>query len=230
MPLNRAEQGWLDFRHIDTWLFDLDNTLYPLESGLAGRMSEKITDFVETLTGLDRPEALALQKRYLREHGLTLRGLMTDHGVDPDVFHAIHHDVPLNCLAPDAALKAALMRLPGRRIIFTNADARHAERVIEALDLGGIFEAVFHIGSAAFEPKPAPGAFTNLIAAHDIDPSRTAFFEDTEANLAPAAALGMTTVLIGGHADQSTAAFVHHRAPALSLFLATLRLHETTLR
>ena len=87
MPVTRSAVG-ADLRHIDTWLFDLDNTLYPLESGLAGRMSPRITDFVERLTGLPRPEALALQKRYLAEHGLTLRGLMDHHGVDPDVYHA----------------------------------------------------------------------------------------------------------------------------------------------
>jgi putative hydrolase of the HAD superfamily len=212
---------------VDTWLFDLDNTLYPPESGLAARMSPLITDFVESLTGLPRDEALALQKRYLVEHGLTLRGLMDQHGVDPDQYHAMFHEVPLDCLVPDAALTAALRRLPGRRLVFTNADARHAERVLEALDLGGLFDDVFHIGSAEFAPKPSPLAFERIMAAHAIDPGRTAFFEDIEQNLAPAAELGMTTVLVGPHAEANRSPFVHYRTPALAPFLAAARVMET---
>jgi putative hydrolase of the HAD superfamily len=215
-----------DLRHIDTWLFDLDNTLYPLESGLAARMSPRITDFVEALTGLPRPEALKLQKRYLADHGLTLKGLMDHHGVDPDDFHAVFHDVPLDGLAPDAGLTAALRRLPGRRLIFTNSDARHTERVLEALGLKDVFDDVFHIGSAAFSPKPAPEAFERIVAAHAFDPAGAIFFEDSELNLAPAAALGMTTVLVGAHAAASTAPFVHYRTPALTPFLAAARVKE----
>lgn len=216
-----------DLRHIDTWLFDLDNTLYPLESGLAARMSPRITDFVERLTGLPRPEAFALQKRYLAEHGLTLRGLMENHGVDPDVYHAVFHDVPLDCLEPDPALEAALRRLPGRRLIFTNSDAIHTGRVVEALGLNGLFEDVFHIKAAAFSPKPSRAAFDAIVKAHAIAPRVTAFFEDSERNLQPAAGLGMTTVLVGAHADASTAAFVHYRTPALAPFLAAARLKES---
>jgi len=225
MPLD-IHRG-ADLRHVDTWLFDLDNTLYPLESGLAARMSPRITDFVERLTGLPRPEALALQKRYLADHGLTLRGLMDHHGVDPDVYHAVFHDVPLDCLVPDPALAAALRRLPGRRLIFTNSDDIHTERVLQALGLAGLFEDVFHIGSAAFAPKPSRAAFDAIVRAHAIEPRTAAFFEDAEHNLEPAAELGMTTVLVGAHAQASTAAFVHHRTPALAPFLAAARLRES---
>jgi putative hydrolase of the HAD superfamily len=228
MPLAPTDARGADLRHVETWLFDLDNTLYPLESGLAGRMSPRITDFVETLTGLPRPEALALQKRYLAEHGLTLRGLMTHHGVDPDIYHATFHDVPLDCLDVDEPLKAALRRLPGRRLIFTNSDDIHTERVLDALGLTGLFEGVFHIGSADFAPKPSPLAFQRILAAHDIIPAVTAFFEDSERNLEPAAALGMTTVLVGAHALASTAPFVHYRTATLAPFLARARVKETT--
>jgi putative hydrolase of the HAD superfamily len=216
-----------DLRRVDTWLFDLDNTLYPLDSGLSARMTPRITDYVAALTGLPRPEALALQKRYLADHGLTLKGLMDHHGVDPDHYHAMVHDVPLDCIGPDEALTAALRRLPGRRLIFTNADAAHAGRVLEALGVGDLFEDVFHIGSAGFVPKPAPEAFERIIAAHHIDPSATAFFEDSERNLEPAAALGMTTVLVGADAAASQAPFVHHRTADLADFLARARLKET---
>jgi putative hydrolase of the HAD superfamily len=218
MPLTDAAVG-ADLRHVDTWLFDLDNTLYPLESGL--------TDFVETLTGLPRPEALALQKRYFADLGLTLKGLMDHHDVDPDVYHATFHDIPLDCLTADAGLRAALLRLPGRRLIFTNSDGIHTQRVLEALELTGLFEAVFHIGSAAFAPKPAPEAFARLVAAHAITPATTAFFEDAAANLKPAFDLGMTTVLVGAHAEASQAPFVDHRTETLAPFLAAARVGES---
>jgi putative hydrolase of the HAD superfamily len=214
-----------DLSHVDTWLFDLDNTLYPLESGLAAAMSPRITDFVEALLGLPRPEALALQKRYLAEKGLTLRGLMDHHGVDPDVYHARFHDVPLDMLERDEELRAALARLPGRRLIFTNSDDIHTARVLERLGLSDLFEEVFHIASAGFEPKPSPAAFERILAAHAIVPAVTAFFEDSERNLEPAALLGMTTILVGAHAPASTAAFVHYRTASLAPFLAAARLN-----
>ena len=218
--------GGADLRHIDTWLFDLDNTLYPLESGLAHKVSARITDFVAGLTGLPHDEAHRLQKRYLAEHGLTLRGLMDHHGVDPDVFHAHLHDVPLDCLERDEALAAALARLPGRRLIFTNADDVHAGRVLEHLSLGDLFDEVFHIGSAVFAPKPSLEAFERLIAAHAIEPATAAFFEDAAHNLAPAAALGMTTVLVGLGAERCRAPYVHHRAENLAAFLAAAQVKE----
>ncbi len=216
-----------DLRHIDTWLFDLDNTLYPYESGLAGLMEPRITQFVMDLTGLSRDEAYGLQKQYLVEHGLTLRGLMLHHDVDPDVYHARFHDMPLDGLVPDLDLRMSLVRLPGRRLVFTNADDVHAARVLDQLGIADLFEDVFHIASAAFEPKPSPVAFERIIAAHAIEPARTAFFEDSERNLAPAADLGMTTVLVGSRSTQSEALFVHHRTEHLAPFLNRAQIKET---
>jgi putative hydrolase of the HAD superfamily len=215
-----------DLRHIDTWLFDLDNTLYPAESGFMGEIVVRITDFVERFTGLPRDEAYRLQKDYLVEHGLTLKGMMLNHGVDPAEFHAIFHDMSLEALAHSPDLLAALERLPGRRLIFTNADDVHADRVLARLGLAHLFDDVFHIGSAGYEPKPSPEAFARMNAAHSINPAVTAFFEDAERNLAPAAQLGMTTVLVGAHAAHSTAHFVHHRTHTLAPFLASAQLRE----
>lgn len=215
-----------DLSHIDTWLFDLDNTLYPAESGFMAEIVVRMTDFVEKVTGLPRDEAFRLQKTYLAEHGLTLKGMMLNHGVDPRDFHAIFHDMSLEALAHDPDLLGALERLPGRRLIFTNADDIHAERVLKRLGLGHLFDDVFHIGSAGYEPKPSREAFARIGAAHGIDPAVTAFFEDSERNLAPAADLGMTTVLVGAHAAQSTAPFIHHRTAKLAPFLTSARLKE----
>ncbi|MBA4794262.1 pyrimidine 5'-nucleotidase [Phenylobacterium sp.] len=216
-----------DLVHIDTWLFDLDNTLYPAESGFMSEIEARMTGFVMRVTGLPRDEAFALQKRYLAEHGLTLRGLMEHHGVDPLEFNALFHDLSLDALAHDAELLAALDRLPGRRLIFTNADDIHAERVLKHLGLDHLFDDVFHIESFGFRPKPDPAAFDAMLEAHGLAPDATAFFEDSERNLAPAAALGMTTVLVGPHAPASSAPFVQHRTEKLAPFLANARLRET---
>ncbi|HEY1749710.1 MAG TPA: pyrimidine 5'-nucleotidase [Caulobacteraceae bacterium] len=215
-----------DLSHVDTWLFDLDNTLYPLDSGLGRDISERITAYVEGLTGLPRDEARALQERYLAEHGLTLRGLMLHHGVDPDHYHAMFADLPLEAIARDPALAAAIARLPGRRLIFTNADAGHTARILDRLGIAGLFDAVFHIESAGFAAKPDLKAFELLIDAHAIAPRRTCFFEDRALNLAPAFALGMTTVLVGPHAQANTDRFVRHRAPRLAEFLQAARVWE----
>lgn len=215
-----------DLRHVDTWLFDLDNTLYPVESGFMGEIERRMTAFVQKVTGLERDEAYRLQKSYLAEHGLTLIGMMKNHGVDPRDFHALFHDMSLEALAHDPALIAAIARLPGRRLIFTNADDIHAERVLQRLGLSHLFSDVFHIGSAGYTPKPHPDAFERMSAAHGIDPAVTAFFEDSERNLAPAAELGMTTVLVGPHAPASAAPFVQYKTDKLAPFLERARLKD----
>jgi putative hydrolase of the HAD superfamily len=216
-----------DLRQIDVWLFDLDNTLYPLETDFMRLIEARMTAFVARELALPRDAAWALQKRYLHEHGTTLAGLMANHGVDPERFLDEVHDVSLDALTPDADLRAGLERLPGRRLVFTNGDARHADRVLERLALADAFEAVFHIAAADYVPKPDPKTFARMIQAHAVDPRRACFFEDSEKNLAPAAALGMTTVLVGAHAAASSAAFVHFRTGALAPFLLSARVKET---
>lgn len=215
-----------DLRHVDTWLFDLDNTLYPAESGFMGEIERRMTAYVGRVTGLPRDEAYKLQKTYLAEYGLTLRGLVEHHGVEPAEFHTIFHDMSLEALAQDAELVAAISRLPGRRLIFTNADDFHARRVLEHLGLANLFEDIFHIGSADYVPKPNIAAFEKLNDAHGIDPKTTAFFEDSERNLKPAADLGMTTVLVGPHAAASTAPFIDYKTNNLASFLSDARLKK----
>lgn len=205
--------------HVETWLFDLDNTLYPAECELMSLIERKMTDFVARETGLPRPEALTLQTRYLHEHGTTLSGLMANHGVDPERFLDEVHDVDLGCVTPDPALAEGLGRLPGRRLVFTNGSQGHAERVLAHMGVAHLFEDVFHIASGDYIPKPSPRTFERLVAAHAIVPAAAAFFEDSERNLAPAAALGMTTVLVGAAAPASAADFVHHRTDDLPRFL-----------
>ena len=215
-----------DLAHIDTWLFDLDNTLYPEESGFMKQVEGRMTDFVAQAAGLPHDEAYVLQKKYFAEHGLTLKGLMLNHGTDPADFHALFHDLSLDVLARDHDLLDALRALPGRRFVFTNADDRHAERVLEHLGLTDLFDEVFHIHSFGFAPKPDPLGFERMIAAHELDPRATAFFEDSERNLKPAKDLGMTTVMVGPRAEASVAPFIDYKTAKLAPFLKSARLRE----
>ena len=216
-----------DLSHIDIWIFDLDNTLYPAGSEFMGLMENRMTEFVARETGLPRDQARALQKRYLHEHGTTLAGLMANHGVGPEPFLTEVHDISLETLEPIPELREAIARLPGRRLVFTNGDARHAERVLAHLGLDHLFEDVFHIAAADYIPKPRPEAFARMIDRHGVDPRVSAFFEDSERNLEPAAGLGMTTVLVGPGAARSTAGFVQHRTDDLAAFLKAARVKET---
>jgi putative hydrolase of the HAD superfamily len=215
-----------DLRHVEVWLFDLDNTLYPPETELMVQIEQRMTDFVARETGRSREGALALQMRYLHEHGATLAGLMAKHGVDPEAFLDEVHDVSLDVLAPDDELRDALARLPGRRLVFTNGDAAHAGRVLDRLAITDQFEAIFHIAAADYLPKPHPVTFRRMMDAHAVDPAKTAYFEDSVRNLAPAAELGMTTILVGPHAGVAEAPFVTHRTRRLAPFLASARVQE----
>ena len=208
-----------DLRHVDTWLFDLDDTLYPPECELMAMVDERMTRFVMRQTGLGHAEARALKTRYYHEHGTTLAGLMAFHGVDPAAFVEEVQDVAMDHMQPDPRLRAALRRLPGRRLVFTNAGGVYAAKVLERLGVADLFEDVFHLEAADYIPKPQLPTFERMVRRHLVTPATAAFFEDTERNLAPAAALGMTTVLIGPHALTSEAHFVHHRAETLPPFL-----------
>ena len=216
-----------DLSHIDQWVFDLDNTLYPIECEYMLLIEGRMTDFVVRQTGLEREAARALQKSYYHEHGTTLAGLMANHGVDPQAFLDEVHEVSMDRLLPDPELRAAIARLPGRRLVFTNGGSRHAERVLDKLELNDLFEDTFHLEAADFVPKPNLVSYESLISKHGVDPRRAAFFEDSEKNLKPAFDLGMTTILVGPKAEASEADFVHHRTRHLTPFLTGARLMET---
>ena len=215
-----------DLSHIDTWLFDLDNTLYPPECELMALVDERMTRFVMRQTGLLYDDARALKTRYYHEHGTTLAGLMAYHGVEPAAFIEEVQEVAMDNVEADPRLRAGLQRLPGRLLVFTNAGGRYAEKVLVRLGIGDLFEDVFHIEAADYIPKPQAETFNRMMRRHGVTPLSSAFFEDSERNLAPAADLGMTTVLVGAWAAQSTASFVHHRTDKLAPFLRNARVRD----
>ena len=187
--------------HVDTWIFDLDNTLYPASADLFGLIDVRMTTFIQNLLGLEPGEARALQKGFFREHGTTLSGLMQAHGVDPHEFLAFVHDVELDAVAEDRRLVRAVAALPGRKLIFTNGDEPYARRVLAKLGLGESFEAIHDIHACAYQPKPHPQSYAAMCAALHVDPPRALFVEDMARNLVPAKALGMVTVWVNNGSE-----------------------------
>jgi putative hydrolase of the HAD superfamily len=185
-----------DLSHIETWVFDLDNTLYPASSSLFPQIDIRMRRFIAELLQLSLDEAFILQKRYYREFGTTLRGLMQVHKIEPDEFLAYVHDIDCTVLDVAPRLDAVLSRLQGRKLIFTNGSEHHAENVMAQLGISHHFEGIFDIRAADFIPKPQPECYHMMIKRHCIDPRQALMVEDIQRNLAPAAALGMTTLWV----------------------------------
>lgn len=190
-----------DFAHIDTWIFDLDNTLYPAKADLFGLIDIKMGEFIQTLLGCDPVEARRVQKGYFMAHGTTLAGLMRDHDTDPREFLDYVHDISLDRIVADHDLIDHIAMLPGRRLIFTNGDAAYAARVLAKLGLSDAFELIHDIHACAYVPKPDPSGYAMLCDIHGINPTRSIFFEDMARNLIPAKALGMTTVWVNNGSE-----------------------------
>lgn len=188
--------------HVRNWIFDLDNTLYPASANLFAMVDTRIGDYVRTLLRVDAAEAHRVQKAYFHAHGTTLSGLMAEHGVDPHHYLDFVHDVDMTVLEPNAALVAALARLPGRKLVFTNGDAPYAGKVLDRLGMADSFEGVYDIHATAYRPKPEPVAYQGLCEAYGLDPRESLFVEDMARNLKPAKAIGMTTVWIDNGSEQ----------------------------
>lgn len=183
-----------DPTRVDCWIFDLDNTLYPAETCLFDQIDVRMGAYIADLLGCDHAEARRVQKMYFHDHGTTLAGLMHFHGVDPYEFLAYVHDVDMAPLARAPRLEERLMRLPGRRLVFTNGDAAYATRVMDALGITHCFEGLWDIHAMDYKPKPEPSAYRGFVSAFGVDPTRSVFFEDSARNLTPAKAMGMQTV------------------------------------
>lgn len=201
--------------HVDVWVFDLDNTLYPADSNLFDQVHQRMGRFIVERLGLAWDEARALQKRYFHEHGTTLRGLMTVNRVDPDDYLSFVHDIDVTPVPPSPGLDRSLARLAGRKIVFTNGSVGHATRVLDRLGVTHHFEAIEDIVSAGFVPKPNPDPYDGLVDRNGFDPARAVMVEDMAVNLGPAHALGMTTVWVRTPHTFShpphPAPHVHHR-------------------
>ncbi|MFZ1922995.1 MAG: pyrimidine 5'-nucleotidase [Xanthobacteraceae bacterium] len=184
------------FRHVDTWVFDLDNTLYPHHLNLWQQVDVRIRDYIVAFLKISHEEAFRLQKDYYRRYGTTMRGLMEEHGLQPDEFLEIVHQIDHSPLQPNPALGAAIAELPGRKFILTNGTLHHANAVMRRLGISEHFDDVFDIRAAEFEPKPRPVVYQRFLARSRVNPGNAAIFEDLARNLEVPHALGMITVLV----------------------------------
>ena len=184
------------FAHVDTWIFDLDNTLYPHDSRVWPQIDDRITLYIANLFGLDGLSARALQKYFYHRYGTTLRALIDEYGIDPYDFLDFAHDIDHSDIELNASLGAAIERLPGRKLILTNGSRKHAENVAMKLGIYDHFEDVFDIVAADYVPKPDRRAYERFLDKHVVDPARAAMFEDIARNLVVPHDMGMTTTLI----------------------------------
>jgi len=208
------------FSHVETWVFDLDHTLYPPSARLFDLIELRMTAWVMEALGVGRAEADHLRTKYWREHGTTLAGLMREHDVNPGPYLEDVHDISMDRLTPDPVLAARIKALPGRRIVYTNGCAPYAERVLEARGLSGLFDAIYGVEHADFHPKPDRAAFDRVFSRDGLTPTRAAMFEDDPRNLAEPHAMGMRTVHVAP--ARLDAAHIHYHTDDLSGFLDQL--------
>lgn len=208
----------------DSWIFDLDNTLYSPKAGIFAQIDVRMASYIGELLQLDAGEARRVQKHFFQKYGTTLSGLMAEHGIEPHHFLDYVHDIDMSGIAPNPELAALIARLPGKYYIFTNADVHYAEKMLRQLGLEGLFQGIFDIHAQAYLPKPAPASYDKLCAAFNINPKRAIFFEDMARNLKPAHALGMTTVWLNNGAESGNLGahpdFIDYETPDLAPWLA----------
>ena len=183
---------------IKTWIFDLDNTLYPPEENIFSQIDQKMTSFIADNLKISNEEAFNIQKQNFIDHGTTLAGFMKtgNDKIDPDKFLEFVHDINLNSLQEDNDLRKILLLLPGKKYIFTNGTKKHAENVLKKLNLENIFQSIFGIKEANYLPKPNLETYNLFLKTYKIDPKTSIMFEDMGRNLIPAKELGMKTVLL----------------------------------
>ncbi len=184
------------FAHIDTWVFDLDNTLYPHHLNLWQQVDERIRNYIAKFLDTTYDDAFRKQKDFYRRYGTTMRGMMIEHGMNPDDFLDFVHQIDHSPIEPNPALGNALERLPGRKLILTNGTRAHADAVMRRLAVDRHFEDVFDIIAGELEPKPLPQTYDRFLTRHGVDAGKAAMFEDLARNLEVPHALGMTTVLV----------------------------------
>jgi putative hydrolase of the HAD superfamily len=228
-----SERPASGFDHVETWVFDLDNTLYPAECNLFAQIDRRMGEFIQNSFNIPLEEAQRLRESYYYEHGTTLAGLVLLHGTSPDDFLDYVHDIDLSGVLPSPELAMALDALPGRKFIFTNGSRKHAEAVMARLGVSNRFEDICDIHALEYiHPKPMREAYERFARAHGVVPRRAAMFDDLPHNLETAHQIGMTTVLVHGLTDhpehQAMAgwselpAHIHHRTDALPSFLTAV--------
>ena len=181
---------------INTWIFDLDNTLYSADSGIFQQVHVLMGKYVSNYLKIEIEEAKKLQKEYYKQHGTTLKGMMDNHGVDPDHFLSEVHRCDYSIIGPNKELNKELEKLEGRKIIYTNANRQHTNDVLKRLELTHMFKEIFDIKDANYIPKPEIKPYKQILSKYSIDPLSAIMFDDIAKNLVPAKNVGLTSVWI----------------------------------
>ena len=213
---------------INTWIFDLDNTLYSADSGIFQQVHRLMGEFISKELKINLSEAKKLQSKYYKQHGTTLRGMMDNHGVDPDFFLEEVHKLDYSIVGPNKKLNEELYKLQGRKIIYTNANKKHVINVLERIELLNFFDEIFDIKMANYIPKPEIKPYQQITNLFDIDVKNTAMFDDIAKNLVPAKKVGFTSVWIdAGYENfsddiQASKEYLDYQTTDLSLFLKNI--------
>ncbi len=181
---------------INTWIFDLDNTLYSADSGIFQQVHQLMGEFISKNLNMDMSDAKKLQSKYYKQHGTTLRGLMDNHGIDPDHFLDEVHRLDYSIVGSNKTLNEELHKLEGRKIIYTNANKKHVIDVLDRIDLSNFFDEIFDIKMANYIPKPELKPYEQIINLFNIEPKSSAMFDDIAKNLVPAKKVNFTSVWI----------------------------------
>jgi putative hydrolase of the HAD superfamily len=208
-----------------TWLFDLDNTLHNASPHIFPHINRSMREYIERHLGVDEQEATRIRQTYWDRYGATLTGLVRHHGVDPRHFlHETHQFEDLHRMVVfERGLKAMLRRLPGRKIIFSNAPRHYTEAVLRLAGIRHEFDAVYSIEQLRFRPKPAISGFLRILRRERLDPKRCVMVEDSLINLVTARRLGIKTVWVSAGLRRSTHVDVRlRRVTRLPAFLGRL--------
>ena len=210
---------------INTWIFDLDNTLYSADSGIFQQVHKLMGEFISKNLNINLTEAKKLQSKYYKQHGTTLRGMMDNHGIDPDYFLNEVHKLDYSIVGPNKILNKELQKLEGRKIIYTNANKQHVIEVLKRIELSNFFDEIFDIKMANYIPKPEIKPYEQIINLFDIEPNSSAMFDDIAKNLVPAKKVGFISVWIdAGYENfsddiQASKNYIDYETRDLSLFL-----------
>tara|TARA_B100000700_G_C14654571_1_gene673554 strand:+ start:71 stop:736 length:666 start_codon:yes stop_codon:yes gene_type:complete len=186
----------MNINNYNTWIFDLDNTLYSAETGIFDQVDVLMGEFISKHLNLDIVEAKKIQKKFFKQFGTTLKGLMDEYNIEPEYFLEEVHKLDYSIVKADPLLKSSIEKLNGNKIIYTNANRSHVNEILKRLKMENIFDNVYDITDANYIPKPDLSSYQKLVEKYKIDAHKTIMFDDIARNLIPASKLGFTTVWI----------------------------------
>ncbi len=217
-----------NLRNKKNLLLDLDGTVYQDLESVFGQVSKLMTKYISEKLNVDLKKAKELQTNYFYKYNTSLNGLMIHHDIPPKEFLKYVHDIDLSFMKKDIVLRSELEKLNMRKLIFTNGSTDHAKNVLSHLGIDDLFENIFDITDAEYQPKPEPKAFDLMTKKFDIDPSETIYVEDIAKNLSIGKERGCTTVWLINNEEwgkmESDKDYIDYKIENLSLFLKELRL------